>query len=158
MNPQQVPTNVPLEKLNDTGLALADPGQDIRGRKVVDRDGAEIGHVSNLFIDQVERKVRMLEIRAGGILGLGDKHFLLPVDAISKVGNYEVTVGDTRERVIHSPVYDPALIEATVEYIEPYYGYYGHAPFWGPGYLYPGFPVSGEQTSLHDSPVRTRST
>jgi sporulation protein YlmC with PRC-barrel domain len=122
----------PLEKLSDTRLTLGDPAQDVRHRKVLDRDRKEIGRVSDLFIDQDERKVRMLEVRAGGFLGLGDRHFLVPVSAISSITEGEVNVNQTVDCVVLSPVYDPALIVAqTREDWEPYYSYYGTLPDWG---------------------------
>jgi sporulation protein YlmC with PRC-barrel domain len=142
----QATTGTELEKLDDTGLALDDLRQDIRGRKLVDQQGEGIGHVSNLFIDAGERKVRMLEVRAGGFLGIGVKHFLLPVDAVTSVGEDVVHVNETRERIAHSPAYNPHLVQAsTREYWEPFYGYYGLSPYWGNGYLYPGFPLSLDQ-------------
>lgn len=144
-------TTAELEKLTDTDLALADSAQDIRKSKVIDSQGQEIGHVSDLFIDRSERKVRMLEVRAGGFLGLGDRHFLLPVDAISRVAKGEVHVNQTRDRVAGSPVYDPTLIVEPVRtYWEPYYGYYGLSPYWGAGYLYPQFPISGDLADTHE--------
>jgi sporulation protein YlmC with PRC-barrel domain len=131
-----------LENLNDSRLVLEDPDLDIRGRKLVDQHGLEIGQVSDLFIDVAERKVRMIEVRAGGFIGLGDRHFLLPVDAIVSVAKAEVHVDETRERVLGSPAYDPALREdPTPKFWEPYYGYYGLLPYWGNGYMYPAFPT-----------------
>lgn len=148
---QQHTTNTELEKLTETGLALEDSTQDIRNRKVVDAQGEDIGHVSNLFIDQGERKVRMLEVRAGGFLGLGDRHFLLPVDAITSVAKDEVRVNQTRERIVHSPAYDPTLIVApTQQYLDPYYGYYGLLPYWGSGYLYPHLSTFGEEPGSNE--------
>ncbi len=147
MNQQQQPSNTALGKLKDTDLVLADSSQDIRGRKVVDRHGEEIGHVSNLFIDEDERKVRMLEIHAGGFLGLGERSFLLPVDAITDVAKDEVHVSETLDRIVHSPVYDPTLIVVpTHEYWGPFYGYYGYSPYWSMGYMYPGFGISRTET------------
>jgi sporulation protein YlmC with PRC-barrel domain len=138
--------NVALENLNNTGLELADSSQDIRNRKVVDRHGDNIGHISDLFIDPDERKVRMLEIRAGGFLGLGDRHVLLPVDAITNVTKDEVHVNETQDRLAHSPAYDPLLlVEPTQTAWEPFYGYYGLSPYWGAGYMYPEFPKSREK-------------
>lgn len=146
MTSHSTTTSNELQKLDDTGLTLDDDRQDIRGRRLVDGAGEAIGHISNLFIDAGERKVRMLEVRAGGFLGLGDKHFLLPVEAITSVDAGVVHVNETRERIIHSPVYDPQLVpEPAREYWEPFYGYYGLPPFWGNDYLYPGFPLSLEQ-------------
>jgi sporulation protein YlmC with PRC-barrel domain len=147
MTQQQRRRNTALEKLSNTGLSLADSSQDIRNRKVIDRLGEEIGHVSGLFIDQDERKVRMLEIRAGGFLGIGDRHVLLPVDAITSVTKDEVHVNQTGERVAHSPTYDPTLFaEAPAQdFWEPYYGYYKLSPYWGAGYMYPEFTPSRER-------------
>ncbi len=148
MSQRQHATNTELAKLNDTDLALADSAQDIRNRKVIDRHNEEIGRVSALFIDVGERKVRMLEVRAGGFLGLGDRHFLLPVDAITSVAKDRVHINETRDRVVNSPAYDPALIDRPPrEYWEPFYGYYGLSPYWGSGYLYPHFPMSQQEPS-----------
>jgi len=142
----QQTTNSEIEKLSDTGLELEDAAQDIRNRKVVDVHDEDVGHVSGLFIDRAERKVRMLEISGGGFLGFGDRHFLLPVDAITSIDKGEVHIDQTRERVVGSPAYDPTIIEApTRDYWEPFYGYYGLSPFWGSGYMYPRFPISAEE-------------
>ena len=151
MSQPKHPTNTELEKLSDTRLTLGDSAQDIRNRKVVDRHGDEIGHVSDLFIDQDERKVQMLEVRAGGFLGLGDRHFLLPVSAITSVSKAEVHVNQTRDRIVGSPAYDPALIVApTRDYWGPYYGYYGMLPYWGSAYMYPHFPISQEYPDTNE--------
>jgi sporulation protein YlmC with PRC-barrel domain len=133
-----------LIKLVDTGLTLADPGQDIRDRKVVDADGNDIGHVSALFVDEETRNVRMLEIAAGGFLGFGERHVLLPVDAIVQLDAHAVHVNQTREKIINSPGYDPELVKMPVSksYWEPFYGYYGLSPYWGPGYSYPTYPIA----------------
>jgi sporulation protein YlmC with PRC-barrel domain len=132
-----------LARLNDTDLILADYKQDIRGCEVVDRHGNAIGHVDDLFIDEAERKVRMLQIRAGGFLRLGERHFLLPVDAVTGITDRVVHVNVTLEHVVGSPAYDPRLeVAPTPTTWGPYYGYYGLAPYWGPGYLYPQFPIS----------------
>lgn len=130
--------DTPLEKLTDSGLVLADATQDIRGRKVVDTSGVQIGHASALFIDEGERKVRMIEVRVGDVLGIGGHHVLLPVDAVTKVDAHEVHVNQTRAHVLQSPAYDPEIIVPPErDYWSPYYGYYGYQPYWGSGYLYP---------------------
>jgi sporulation protein YlmC with PRC-barrel domain len=151
MSSNQHSTTNELQKLDDTGLVLDDGAQDVRGRKLVDGHGETIGHVSNLFIDADERKVRMLEVRAGGFLGLGDKYFLVPADAVTRVDKDSVHVAASHERILNSPIYDPRLVEApTREFWEPFYGFYGLSPYWGSGYLYPGFPLSLEEQPVHD--------
>jgi sporulation protein YlmC with PRC-barrel domain len=135
-----------LVKLRDTDLVVGDASQDIRGRKVLDRHGEEIGHVSDLFIDPDQRKVRMLEIRTGGFLGFGERHALLPVEALTRVTAHDVHVNETRERVAASPVYDPALIpEPDAHAWEPFYGYYGLPPYWTGAGVYPDFAFRPEE-------------
>lgn len=133
-----------LVKLSDAGLTVSDPSADIRGRKVIDEHGDAIGDVSALFIDKGERKVRMLQVDAGGFLGLGERHFLIPAEAVAGVTRNEVRIKQTREHVTNSPAYEPNLIEVrNGDYWEPYYGYYGYEPYWGGGPMKRGvgFPL-----------------
>jgi sporulation protein YlmC with PRC-barrel domain len=147
--------DVSLQRLSDTNLMIGDAQQDVRGSKVIDRHGQEIGTVSALFVDDAERKLRMLEISAGGFLGLGARHLLLPVDAITAVGKHEVYVDRAREHVVRSPAYDPSLIERPAyEHWEPYYGYYGLLPYWTDGYMYPHFPMPSEPPTREASALR----
>ncbi len=131
--------NATLIKLGDTDLTVRDPADDVRGRKVVDRNGEEVGTVDALLIDRQEAKVRFLLVGAGGFLGLGERHFLIPVDAVTRIDPDHVHVDQTRERVVGAPAYDPSLAREPTFY-EDVYGYYGYAPYWGPGYVYPRYP------------------
>ncbi len=140
---QHTPGDV-LVKLSDTHLMLSDPEQDIRDRTVIDQNGDEIGHVSGLFIDPGEKKVRVLEVAAGGFLGLGERHFLVPVEAVSGVTQDEVRIDQTREHVANSPAYDPTLTEMqTRDYLAAQYGHYGYPPYWDGGPVNPGlgYPI-----------------
>lgn len=127
-----------LHKLSDTNLLVADPVEDVRGNKVVDRSGDEIGSVDDLLIDDREKKVRFLQIASGGFLGIGETKFLMPVDAVTKIVADTVYIDKTREHVAGSPRYDPDLIDDP--YLNNVYGYYGYAPYWTPGYVYPAYP------------------
>ena len=124
-----------LTKLTDSRLAILRPEEDVRDRSVVDRDGERIGTVDALFVDEQERKVRFLDVGSGGFLGIGEQHFLVPVDAITAVSDEAVLVDLTRDRVREVPVYDPELAEQPD--LPEIYGWYGYAPFWTPGYAYP---------------------
>jgi sporulation protein YlmC with PRC-barrel domain len=64
---------------------LEDLAQDVRGLDVYDEDGDRIGTVEDLYADAQERKVRFLDVSGGGVLGLGEKRFLVPVEAVSEV-------------------------------------------------------------------------
>ncbi|MDG4829308.1 PRC-barrel domain-containing protein [Solwaraspora sp. WMMD1047] len=129
-----------LRKLSDTTEALADPAEDIRGRKVHDKQDNDIGKVDDLLIDENEHKVRLLRVEHGGILGFGATASFIPVDAVTRITDEVVYVDVTRERVSGAPRYDPDIVDQADVY-EDLYGYYGFAPFWGPGYMYPGYPL-----------------
>lgn len=128
-----------LIKLGDTDLTVANSAQDIRGRMVVDRYGEELGHVDALLIDDRENRVRFLQIASGGFLGIGEQTVLIPVDAITRLTDDQVVVDQTRKRVASAPAYDPDLVYDQ-DFYGGLYGYYGYAPYWGPGYVYPGYP------------------
>jgi hypothetical protein len=53
----------------------------------------------------------MLQIAAGGLLGKGERDFLIPVTAISSVSSNRVVVDQTLDRIVISPAYDPKLTE-----------------------------------------------
>jgi sporulation protein YlmC with PRC-barrel domain len=91
-----------LEPISKTDLGLADPSEDIRGRKVYDRDGTQFGKVDEVFIDAGERRARLISVRSGDILGIGGKRYLVPVDAITVNGD-RVTVDSTVDRMSEGP-------------------------------------------------------
>lgn len=140
-----------LVKLGDTDLTVGDPSEDVRGRKVIDKSGEEIGEVDGLMLDEDEAKVRFLHVAAGGFLGIGEKTFLIPIDAITKIDGDHVHVDQTREHIVEGPEYDPALVEEE-GFWERSYGHYGYTPFWSAGYAYPGYPFYG--AAAPDGPAR----
>ncbi|HET8795468.1 MAG TPA: PRC-barrel domain-containing protein [Arthrobacter sp.] len=131
-----------LVKLKDTDETVVSGDEDIRGRSVKDRAGEDLGKVDDLLIDSKENKVRFLIVASGGFLGLGESKSFIPVDAVKHVLDDQVRIDQTREHVAGAPAYDPEL-ETDQGYYENVYGYYGYAPFWGAGYVYPGYPYYG---------------
>ncbi len=93
-----------LVKLSDSKFRFEDPALDIRGLGVFNHNGKQMGSVEDLYIDPEERKVRFLDVAAGGFLGLGQKRFLIPVEAIVKVYEDGITVNHGREKISESPL------------------------------------------------------
>ncbi|MFI6012568.1 PRC-barrel domain-containing protein [Streptomyces sp. NPDC051243] len=127
-----------LTRLSDSPHAIPSADEDIRGRKVTDRSGNELGKVADLIIDEEERKVRFLLLEHGGFLGIGEKKSYIPVDAVAGVAEDEIRIDRTRDQVADAPEYDPELVDQS-EYYDRLYTHYGYVPFWGPGYMYPRF-------------------
>ncbi len=138
----QMPASMKLVKLSDAGMTVADPSEDIRGRKIMDQDGEEVGDVDDLLMDEHEMKVRFIRVATGGFLGIGETKFLIPVDAIARMDQDHVFINQSRERIAGAPQYDPDLTY-DVQYYGGLYGHYGYAPYWGAGYMYPGYPYYG---------------
>jgi hypothetical protein len=126
-----------LMRLGDTDQTLAQPDLDIRGRTVRDREGGEIGTVDDL-LDPEEKKVRMLRVAHGGVLGIGATPSFVPVEAVTRVTADEVWVDRSGTEVTQSPRYDPELVDEE-PYFTDVYGYYGYLPYW---------------TSRHVAPMR----
>lgn len=137
MTPQQQGT---LVKLSETAMTVANPREDVRGLKVVDRHGEEVGEVDDLLLDDRENRVRFLQVAHGGFLGIGAEHFLVPVDAVTRVDADHVHIDRMRSELSDVPGYDPALAEAP-DYYPGVYDWWGYGPYWAPGYTYPGYPA-----------------
>lgn len=131
-----------LIKLSDTDETVAHSDEDIRGHTVKDTNGEDIGKVSDLLIDQAERKVRLIEVASGGFLGIGQDTTFIPVDAITGITDNEVRLQQTRERVASAPVYDPDLVAERDTYTG-IFDYYGYGGYWVPRYEYPAYPHYG---------------
>lgn len=134
------PDDAVLSKLSDSGQTVSNSEQDIRGLKVKDKDGNDLGKVDDLLIDDQERKVRFLLVEHGGFLGMGQTKSFIPVDAITKISDREVHINHSKEHVANAPGYDPKLVKDRA-YLGGISGYYGYTPYWGMGYGYPVFPV-----------------
>jgi PRC-barrel domain len=59
------------------------PQHELRQRGVFDSGGRLIGHVENIYVDN-EGTFRFLDVSIGGIMGIGKKHHLVPVEAIAE--------------------------------------------------------------------------
>lgn len=73
-----------LVKLGGSDITLEAPEHDIRGHEVFDDSGENVGRVEELYVNEEERMVRFLETRAGSELGVGNRCFLIPVEAIQR--------------------------------------------------------------------------
>ena len=96
-----------LVRLGDSDFVPATPEDDLRAMAVYDSEGQHIGSVEDLYIVRKEREVRFLEVGAGGLLGIGEKRFLVPVEAVVRVAEGWVTIEpDRKEKVEGSAPFD----------------------------------------------------
>ena len=89
-----------LIRLGDSDFV---PEDDLRGKVLNDTEGQRMGSVSDLYIDPREREVRFLEVGAGGFLGMGEKNYLVPVEAVVEVAEDRVTIEPGRTEKVEGP-------------------------------------------------------
>ena len=99
--------------------------RDLIHREILGPDEESIGFVRDLLIDEADWKVRFVHATQGGFLGLEERHFLIPIEAVSYVGGGFVKTELSKEQVHGSPELDPNIRlhpELRAEIYE-YYGY-----------------------------------
>jgi sporulation protein YlmC with PRC-barrel domain len=115
-----------LVKLSGSDFHLEESRQDIRGFDIYDSDDDKIGAVEDFYIDREAHVTRFLDVKAGGFLGIGKKHFLIPVEEVTRnVGEEQrVTVNHDRDKVLNSPDFDPDEVPdlALQRAVYDYYG------------------------------------
>lgn len=108
-----------LVKLEDYEGELEEHWQDVRGGKVLDRNGDEIGTVEDLYINESAAAVHLLKAEVEG------RYFLIPVDAVTNVSEDGVEVEQGKDTIMESPEYDsedvPDLETSSAAYA--HYGY-----------------------------------
>lgn len=122
---------VRLMPLGDTERSLGRQ-QDLRGRRVFDRSGEEIGNITELLLDEREGQIRLIVVTADHLPGAGERAFALPVDAIDRLEPDRLFIDQMRERVLSAPLYDPT-VTPPLECWGGLFNYYGYEPFWTPG-------------------------
>jgi sporulation protein YlmC with PRC-barrel domain len=126
-----------LVRLSDTDEVTLDPDADIRGRKVVDSAGEDLGKVHDLLVDQTTNRVVALVVNHGHLLSKTTS--AIPVDAVARITADEVVIDSDKDKISGAPAYDPTLVYDEAYYVDVY-GYYGYSPYWYDEYVYPAYP------------------
>ena len=124
---QRTGADIGFVKFSNSNFMFENPAQDIRGKDVYDAYGEQIGSVDDLYVDGRERKVRFLEVGAGGFLGIGKKHLLVPVEYVTEVGEVRITIEPGREMATGSPPFDTTVVPLTTSHQRDVYNHYGQA-------------------------------
>jgi sporulation protein YlmC with PRC-barrel domain len=114
-----------LINLRDSDLPRGATAKAMLDGDVYDRDGEKLGSVKDLYVDTEEGDVRFLDVGAGGFLGLGEKHFMVPMEAVTDTSGGGVTIEHSREKVEGSPKLDTKGVPEDA-YQQEVYDYYGY--------------------------------
>ena len=68
------------------------------GKRVQDADGKKLGSIKDLVIDPSEGEVQYAVLDFGGFLGVGDKYFAVPWEALQLTEDQKAVVLDVRKK------------------------------------------------------------
>ena len=113
------------------GLVLS--ASSLKGDKVVNRQGEDLGKIEELMVDLDRGRIAYAVLSFGGFLGMGDKLFAIPwqafgVDTVEK----RLVLNADKELLKKAPGFDkskwPNMADPT--WATTLYGYYGYKPYW----------------------------
>jgi sporulation protein YlmC with PRC-barrel domain len=105
----------------------------LQGDKVVNLQNEELGKIEDIMIDVPNGRVAYAVLSFGGILGIGDKLFAIPWNALTLDADRECFVLDIdQERLKNAPGFDkdhwPSM--ADPNFASQIYSYYNRRPYW----------------------------
>jgi hypothetical protein len=119
-------------KLSRSDRAIDYVEDDLRGRAVLTIEDDRIGIIDDLLMDTEARRVCFFDVRSDGILGIGERRSLIPLEAMRGFDEQWVFVEHSSDHVSAAPMYNPHVAE-TIHYLNEVYEHYGYAPRWAPG-------------------------
>lgn len=105
----------------------------IIGDAVVNEYGEDLGKIEDLMIDLERSRVAYAVLSFGGILGMGEKLFAIPLEALRLDTENERFVLDIeRERLEAAPGFDKDdwPDPGDLGYRREVFVFYGHDPYW----------------------------
>lgn len=105
----------------------------IIGMRVINDASKDLGTIEDVILDTRNSRASYAILSFGGILGLGDKHFAIPWEALTFDLSERVAVIDIdRERLSNTPGFEknnwPDVADAA--WGAEVYKYYGYRPYW----------------------------
>ena len=103
------------------------------GSKVVNGEGKDLGTVEDLVIDSRDDRVVYAILSFGGFLGMGDKNFAIPWQALGfDVDNKVAVLNIDQDRLKNAPGFDknnwPDMTDRT--WASQIHTHYGYPPYW----------------------------
>lgn len=105
------------------------------GDDVVNAAGENLGDIEEIMIDVHSGRVAYAVLSFGGFLGLGDKYFAVPWDALQLDADSHAFILDVnRETLEDAPGFDkdhwPQTEDGDDTWLVEVYDYYGYEPYW----------------------------
>ena len=107
----------------------------IIGSKVVNSGGEQLGTIKDLVVDLDDAQIAYAVLAFGGFMGLGDKLFAIPLEAlIFDTRANQVVLDVDRDELKTAPGFDkekwPDSAQYEAGWLLDIYEYYGYSPYW----------------------------
>ena len=107
------------------------------GNKVLNPAGEQLGILKELVIDLEEGRIAYAVLSFGGFLGLGDKLFAIPWEALMLNAKDNTFILDVDKDLLkEAPGFDkdhwPDDAQYEAGWLLDIYEYYGYSPYWMP--------------------------
>ena len=121
----------------------------IKGDKIVNRAGEDLGKIEELMIDLGNGRIAYAVLSFGGFLGMGDKLFAIPWQALTLRPHEHAFLLDIPKDVLErAEGFEKDRWPLTREELSRTYTYYGYHPYWQIG-------VTGQTESQKMAPMET---
>lgn len=105
----------------------------LAGDPVFNGAGENLGKIEDFMLDMESGRIRYAVLSFGGVLGIGNKLFAVPAEALTIDTERKCLVLDVdKERLENAPGFDkdnwPNFADPTLG--REIYGYYGRQPYW----------------------------
>ncbi len=105
----------------------------INGTDVVNSNGEDLGKIEDIMIDFNEGRIAYVVLSFGGFLGIGDKLFAVPMEAMTLDTENEQVIFDVdKDRLKNAPGFnkDNWPLTPNQEWVDSVYSYYNINPYW----------------------------
>ncbi len=115
------------------GAYVIGVNRSIIGMRVINNDREDLGRIEDVLLDTRNNRASYAILSFGGLLGLGDKHFAIPWEALTFDLTQKVAVINVdKERLANAPGFEknawPDVADAA--WGERVYTYFGYRPYW----------------------------
>jgi sporulation protein YlmC with PRC-barrel domain len=123
----------------------------IKSDKVVNEAGDDLGKIKELMIDLDNGRIGYAVLSFGGFLGMGDKLFAIPWQALSlRLHEHAFTLNVPKDVLKNAQGFDKDKWPITREELSRTYTYYGYQPYWQA-------EVAGQARTYTEMPGETES-
>jgi sporulation protein YlmC with PRC-barrel domain len=113
------------------------PATSMIGSKVLNPAGEQLGILKELVVDLEDGRIAYAVLSFGGFMGMGDKLFAIPWEALAPNTKDHTFILDVEKEVLkEAPGFDkdhwPNNAQYEAGWLLDIYEYYGYSPYWMP--------------------------